>query len=106
MVAQGLARQGSDCVMRHKVGGRRTAKPAKRMRMELEAERSKRDSMVTREYGATAHYSCGRKMRYESYDDALHQALKRLRKGAMQLRVYECPYCHGWHLTSKPLKDE
>ena len=92
--------------MRRRVGSHGIARSARRTRMEIETERERRDAVVTREYGASAHYSCGRKMRYESYDDALHQALKRLGRGAVMLRVYECPYCHGWHLTKKPLDDE
>lgn len=85
---------------------RRSAKSSKQRRLEAESEKVKRDAMVTRTYGPSAHNSCGRKYRYDTYELALHHALRRIDNGAAQLRVYHCPYCDGWHLTSQELRDE
>lgn len=64
-------------------------------------ERAERDAMVTAEHGEQGHWSCGRKMRYPTKSAALMRASKCQRRGAPALRAYRCPYCGGWHLTSK-----
>ena len=45
------------------------------------------------------------KLRYRNRRDADHVVAGMDRDGMHReraLRSYECPYCHGWHLTSKP----
>ena len=40
--------------------------------------------------------TCGRKVGYETESKANKAAKKRKHK---RTRVYECPYCHCWHIT-------
>lgn len=65
------------------------------------SERKGRDRRVTSEYGMSAHYSCGRKARYPTKEDAIGMAAARVSRGPSFLRAYHCPYCGGWHLTSQ-----
>ena len=44
-------------------------------------------------------YSCN-KTRYDK-KGALTAKNKRYRDEHTKLRIYECPICYGWHLTSK-----
>lgn len=49
---------------------------------------------------------CGKKKRYSSKSKAMTRALDCLYHGdPTVLRAYKCPYCQGWHLTSKPYGD-
>ena len=66
---------------------------------EAKRERLRRDARVTAEHGERAHRSCGRKRRYETEDEALLAAARRVLKGAPMRRAYHCEYCDGWHLT-------
>lgn len=43
---------------------------------------------------------CG-KRRHRSQMSAIAAAI-RLSRNNVPLRVYQCPACHGWHLTKKP----
>mgnify|MGYP000597455075 CR=1 FL=1 len=45
--------------------------------------------------------SCERKNRYASRYEAELTAVECAEHGAPPLHVYHCPYCNGWHLTSK-----
>ena len=46
--------------------------------------------------------ACAKKKRYPSRYDA-ELAIEACEEHvASGLRCYECPYCRGWHLTSKP----
>ena len=87
---------------RGKVHGSDLRKQLKKRKRKRESERRLRDDIVTSKYGQKAHDMCGRKMRYVSESEALRVALISLRKNdATMLRAYRCPYCNGWHLTSK-----
>jgi predicted hydrocarbon binding protein len=44
---------------------------------------------------------CKKKKRYETNEDALGAAYHGTRRQVM-IRVYECHFCHGWHLTHHP----
>ena len=79
---------------------RRRPKRGKRPAGEWEAERRRRDAMVTARYGQSAHYSCGRKARYETQAEAMGRAAVGVAHGQPFLRAYQCPYCGGWHLSS------
>lgn len=52
--------------------------------------------------------SCG-KRRFMSATEA-QMALLRIQgygsRDVVPVRFYECPLCHGWHLTSKPMREE
>lgn len=49
--------------------------------------------------------SCLKKHRYQSKEAAL-QAINRVhKKRDVELRIYFCKYCLGYHLTSKVLKE-
>ena len=42
---------------------------------------------------------CSKKCRYSSYFLATKVAKRQQEKTGNKLRVYECPYCNGFHLT-------
>lgn len=46
--------------------------------------------------------ACESKNRYAHYSDAQEALEWSEDRGRRGLRIYECPYCGGWHLTSKP----
>ena len=46
--------------------------------------------------------TCASKNRYASQAEADAAADECEERGAPRLNVYQCPYCNGWHLTSKP----
>jgi len=49
--------------------------------------------------------ACESKNRYAHLDEA-EEALDWCEsRGKRGLSIYECPYCGGWHLTSKPRRD-
>lgn len=41
------------------------------------------------------------KVRYDTQADALSAAEWRRAESGAVLNVYECPYCHGWHMGSR-----
>ncbi len=44
---------------------------------------------------------CGKKQRYETEADARATADHQARTTGRELNVYECPWCRGWHLSSR-----
>ena len=44
---------------------------------------------------------CGKKKRYASEAEARTTADHQARTTGKELNVYECPWCHGWHLSSR-----
>lgn len=42
------------------------------------------------------------KLRFETFEKAVHAALTSSKKRAVALRVYECPACGDHHLTKRP----
>jgi DNA-directed RNA polymerase subunit RPC12/RpoP len=44
---------------------------------------------------------CGSKRRYKTPAEAERQSKVARQKRDEKLRVYRCPHCAGWHLTSK-----
>lgn len=53
--------------------------------------------------GGIVYSQCTRKRRYAAWSRANEVLRDRMRHGANQLRVYHCPFCDGFHLTSKCL---
>lgn len=51
---------------------------------------------------ALRHKACERKNRYATRAEAQATATECAEHGAPPLHAYRCPYCDGWHLTSKP----
>jgi hypothetical protein len=47
------------------------------------------------------HSECGKKKRYETEAEALATAHRQARATGRELNVYECPWCRGWHLSSR-----
>ncbi|MBE6464639.1 MAG: hypothetical protein E7003_04890 [Eggerthellaceae bacterium] len=45
--------------------------------------------------------ACESKNRYDSERDAREAIRACAEHGTLGLRCYRCPYCDGWHLTSK-----
>ena len=46
--------------------------------------------------------ACESKNRYASLADAEEAIVSCAAYGTRHLHAYRCPYCNGWHLTSKP----
>jgi hypothetical protein len=40
-------------------------------------------------------------VRYDTQADALWAAEERSAESGADLHVYQCPYCHGWHMGSR-----
>lgn len=51
--------------------------------------------------GAVVYRMCTRKLRYPDEYEARRRGRARSRCCGISLRVYECPFCGGYHLTSK-----
>ena len=50
--------------------------------------------------------ACTSKNRYTSKREAEEAIVACAAYGTRGLHSYRCPYCDGWHLTSKPERDE
>lgn len=57
-------------------------------------------------YGKNVWRSCRHKVRYVTYDYAIKKALKYTEKYMKAQYVYWCPFCHGYHITSVPQRNE
>lgn len=44
---------------------------------------------------------CDGKKRYASRIEAIHYGLNHTKSKGGAVRVYECPICHGYHLTTQ-----
>lgn len=85
---------------------RRLQERSKLINEQRRKEMAERDADVTSKYGDTGHRTCGRKIRYATKSEALVKASKCMRHGAPALSAYRCPYCGGWHLTSRVRKGQ
>lgn len=57
-------------------------------------------------YGKNVWRSCRHKLRYATYNYAIKRALKYTEKYMKAQYVYWCPFCHGYHITSVPQRNE
>jgi len=67
-------------------------------------ERHKRKRSQQKE-AALRRKACESKNRYSSYSEAQIVIGECAAHGTTGLHAYRCPYCDGWHLTSKPPRD-
>ena len=58
-------------------------------------------SDIERRFEAIRQSECGKKQRYPTYEDARATADHQARSSGKELNVYECPWCRGWHLSSR-----
>ncbi len=56
---------------------------------------------IERRFEEIRQSQCGKKNRYESEEEARAMADQQARATGKELRVYECPWCRGWHLSSR-----
>lgn len=69
---------------------------------DLFAREDQRRERISREHDAALrHKACERKNRYASRMEAEAAIVACAEHGTRGLHTYRCPYCNGWHLTSK-----
>lgn len=56
-------------------------------------------------YGGIVYWSCKRKSRYRTENDATRAARKMEVRYGKKMFSYYCKYCSGYHLTKKPRKE-
>lgn len=66
------------------------------------AEERRRDAAAQRREDQLREKACESKNRYVSLFDAEETIAACAAHGTRGLHAYQCPYCNGWHLTSKP----
>lgn len=66
-------------------------------RLKAERRRERKHAMIGK-MGVKAT-ACARKVRYETVEDAQMSAFRAFEKRGVELRMYQCKYCGGWHLT-------
>ncbi|MBQ9955145.1 MAG: hypothetical protein IJO87_06920 [Eggerthellaceae bacterium] len=65
----------------------------------------RRNEAALRREGELRIKACESKNRYAHLDEAEEALAWCVARGRRGLSIYECPYCGGWHLTSKPRRD-
>jgi len=50
-------------------------------------------------FNKTRFYQCGRKVLFVSQAEATQRADEIAQEGGAPMRVYQCDWCHGWHLS-------
>ncbi len=68
----------------------------------FEAEERRRSRADEEREAALRAKACESKNRYATHGDAEAAVIACEEHGVRGLRIYRCPYCNGWHLTSKP----
>ncbi len=56
---------------------------------------------IERRFEEIRRSECGKKKRYASEEEARATADHQARATGRELNVYECPWCRGWHLSSR-----
>lgn len=68
-------------------------------------EEQRRAEQAREHDDAVRRKACESKNRYCSRADAEAAIASCAEHGTRGLHSYRCPYCDGWHLTSKPQRD-
>lgn len=68
-------------------------------------EEQRRAEASEKRESALRNKACESKNRYAFLSDAEEAIELCALHGTKGLHAYRCPYCNGWHLTSKPRKD-
>ena len=56
---------------------------------------------IERRFKEIRRQECARKKRYATQGEARATADHQARTSGRELRVYECTWCRGWHLSSR-----
>ena len=70
----------------------------------FEAEGERVERAAEEHDAAVRRKACESKNRYASRSDAEEAIASCAAHGTRGLHCYRCPYCNGWHLTSKPVE--
>ena len=70
----------------------------------FERERERADARSREHEAALRRKACESKNRYSCASDAQDAIRACAEHGTTGLHSYRCPYCNGWHLTSKPAR--
>lgn len=71
-------------------------------------EMRERDRWVTKRYGSHGHAACGKKQRYDTRLQAERTVDRAINENChkTELKVYQCPFCGGWHVSHRPADQE
>ena len=69
----------------------------------FEREAQRADERAQKKEAALRAKACESKNRYSCKSDAEAAIRSCAEHGTKGLHCYRCPYCNGWHLTSKPV---
>ena len=69
-------------------------------------EDARRSERAEQKEAALRKKACESKNRYSCKHDAEVAIASCAEYGTTGLHAYRCQYCNGWHLTSKPLRDD
>ena len=70
------------------------------------SEERRADDLTAKKEAALRDKACESKNRYPSRYEAEQAIASCAAHGKKGLHTYRCPYCKGWHLTSKPKRTE
>ena len=56
---------------------------------------------IERRFEQIRRSECGKKKRYDTEGEARATADHQARASGKELKVYECSWCRGWHLSSR-----
>ena len=65
-------------------------------------EQHRKENLSAQKEAALRNKACESKNRYSSQSEARLAIASCAEHGTTGLHAYRCPYCKGWHLTSKP----
>ena len=65
-------------------------------------EQQRQEGLAESREAALRNKACESKNRYSSRTEAEDMIRTLASYGKKGLHCYRCPYCNGWHLTSKP----